>query len=600
MRIDVVRGDNTGAAFSFNDEHELIIGREISCEVCVNDELASERHARVFMEQGSLRLEDLDSDRGTSINGRMLAKTILTEGDEVAIGDCILRFTKMPVKEEDRVPSVFLAEDRRSVLGTLSQGHANGQHAVPTCGVIPQLRVPRRNIAALQVVPGEDTRVEAYEAVLGKMKEGYFARDGELRQAATHPVRQIPLERENLLLHRICALGQAVADATAPGVTLGGTLDEILDALECDTASVLLREAPGGEWKIRACAGALREPDRITVSHAVIGQAIDEGLAVLSVHPPAEDDWELGDHVTPEGITTSICSPFPIEGQLAGMLIIERRNRRDPLRATDLRVATAAGNVLGLFLNAEKSEERARTSERLAVIGEVVCGLGHHTKNLVNALNFGVLNLQRAVEKGQHDGLDHYIDTISAVQRSLQDAVLDMLSYSKPRIPCKNCVDLQTSLDRVLSPYREGLADKGIEVDIDVDPAAKTVWADQHAVERVFSNLLGNSLDALDRKEDGVKLVRVTAASGPEGHDVAITFHDTGCGIPKEKLASIFEAFYSTKGSCGTGLGLAVSKKIAEEHGGQLLVDSVENEWTEFVLTLETSPATHTMPERLA
>jgi len=547
----------------------------------------------VFVEEARTLIEDLDSDSGTSVNGRMLAQTFLTEGDEVAVGNSILRFSDIPGSQECRLPDVSMIDGDRNVLGVLHRGR--GDATLPDeVSKTPLLRLPRRNIAALQVIPGEDTHVEAYEAILGKMKEGYFARDREARLPASRPVTQMPLERENQLLHRICSLGQAIETDAAEAASLDDTLHEILDAFECDTASVLVRSTTDESWEIRACASALGEPESITVSRRVVEQAVDEGISVLSVHELSDEDWNLGRHGVSEGITTSICSPFPVEGQLAGMLIVERRNRHDPLRATDLRVATAAGSVLGLVLNAEKSEDRARTKERLATIGEVVCGLGHHTKNLVHALNLGLRNLERAVAKEGAGGLDHYVKTISEVQLRLQDTVLDMLSYSKPRVPCKVCVDVETSLNNVLNPFREDLREQGVDVEILIEPTARTVWADQRAIERVFSNLLGNSFDALDRKDGGDKSVRVTASSNSNRHEMTIIFRDTGCGIPKEKLTSIFEAFYSTKGSCGTGLGLAVSKKVAEEHGGQLTVSSVEKEWTEFLLTL---PNTAPSPE---
>jgi signal transduction histidine kinase len=70
---------------------------------------------------------------------------------------------------------------------------------------------------------------------------------------------------------------------------------------------------------------------------------------------------------------------------------------------------------------------------------------------------------------------------------------------------------------------------------------------------------------------------------------VDIRFRDNGCGISTEKLKKIFTVFYSTKGSEGTGLGLAVVHKIVNEHGGAVTVDSVLNEWTEFKITMPLS-----------
>jgi signal transduction histidine kinase len=106
--------------------------------------------------------------------------------------------------------------------------------------------------------------------------------------------------------------------------------------------------------------------------------------------------------------------------------------------------------------------------------------------------------------------------------------------------------------------------------------------ADPQGIHRCLLNLLTNAIDALD--EEGGE-VKISTEKHGEG-EVLITVEDNGSGIPEEICQRIFDVFFSTKGSQGTGLGLAVTKKIIEEHGGSIEVQSKEDQGTKFFIKL--------------
>jgi two-component system, NtrC family, sensor kinase len=106
--------------------------------------------------------------------------------------------------------------------------------------------------------------------------------------------------------------------------------------------------------------------------------------------------------------------------------------------------------------------------------------------------------------------------------------------------------------------------------------------ADPQGIHRCLLNLLSNAIDALDEEEGEVKIS--TQKQGES--EVLITVDDNGAGIPEHIRQRIFDVFFSTKGSQGTGLGLAVTKKIIEEHGGSIEVQSSEDQGTKFVIRL--------------
>src|SRR5262249_35287607 len=112
--------------------------------------------------------------------------------------------------------------------------------------------------------------------------------------------------------------------------------------------------------------------------------------------------------------------------------------------------------------------------------------------------------------------------------------------------------------------------------------------ADCEGIHRALLNIVTNAFDAVEDRENprvGIS-TSLESGKGPEGDWVRIHVVDNGVGISPEDLANIFKPFLSTKGERGTGLGLAVSRKILREHGGDILVQSVVGKGSKFVLRL--------------
>jgi len=100
--------------------------------------------------------------------------------------------------------------------------------------------------------------------------------------------------------------------------------------------------------------------------------------------------------------------------------------------------------------------------------------------------------------------------------------------------------------------------------------------------------VLSNAIDAV---QPNTGRISVRISLDEEAGEAGIVIGDNGCGIPPEMLPKIFDAFCSTKGSKGTGLGLAVSRKILQEHGGSIAVESNVGEGSTFTITLPAHPA---------
>ena len=136
-------------------------------------------------------------------------------------------------------------------------------------------------------------------------------------------------------------------------------------------------------------------------------------------------------------------------------------------------------------------------------------------------------------------------------------------------------------LNQVADLYHDKLEEANITFEIRQEGILPEIWADQEHLVRAFSNLIMNALQAMG---DGGKLI---IEAGPLEGAVMLQFKDTGVGMEQTTKDNIFDPFFTTKDS-GTGLGLAMTHKIIEEHGGDIQVESEVGQGTTFTLTLPT------------
>jgi signal transduction histidine kinase len=161
---------------------------------------------------------------------------------------------------------------------------------------------------------------------------------------------------------------------------------------------------------------------------------------------------------------------------------------------------------------------------------------------------------------------------------------MDMLSYSKEREPSIEPTNLNGVARDVIELMAPRAKELAIELTVQLDDQLPACPADPEGIHRALLNIVANALDAVE--DTPAPRVVVTTAREKEGEWVRFEVRDNGGGIPPEKLNDIFRPFVSTKGARGTGLGLAVSRKILREHGGDILVQSQPGQGSTFILRL--------------
>ncbi len=224
-----------------------------------------------------------------------------------------------------------------------------------------------------------------------------------------------------------------------------------------------------------------------------------------------------------------------------------------------------------------QAEARAVHAERLAVLGRVAAGLAHEIRNPLGAIAASVKLLESSTELTADERL--LCELIRRETSRLDDLVSDMMDLARARKPERTQVDVaRVAREVVTMAQHVGRAAGDVEVGY-VGLETATVSADPAQLRQLLWNLLRNAVQA---SRPGAR-VEVRVEAGPGGLELSVS--DEGEGLDAEAREQLFDAFYSTR-TQGTGLGLAVVKRIADEHGFELSVESEQGRGARFTVSL--------------
>jgi hypothetical protein len=216
-------------------------------------------------------------------------------------------------------------------------------------------------------------------------------------------------------------------------------------------------------------------------------------------------------------------------------------------------------------------------AEHAATLGELAAGLAHEIRNPLAGIA-GVMDIVGRDLPPSSPALEVVNDVREEVLR-INRIVSDLLETARPKPPDVQGADLNATVEHAVTVARQQVLSKPIKVHCIKSAGLPPVAHDPGQIHQVLLNLVLNAIQALDGP--GTVTVSVDISDGMAS--VAVT--DTGPGIPAETLPNIFRPFFTTKGH-GTGLGLSLAKRIAEDHGGELNVVSKTGQGSTFTLLL--------------
>jgi signal transduction histidine kinase len=324
--------------------------------------------------------------------------------------------------------------------------------------------------------------------------------------------------------------------------------------------------------------------------------SIDPAGAVNFVSPEAEKILRLTPGEKSPALPATL-QALVTETQTTGQTITDRKIILDPDRgrspAISVTVMPAAsrdahGKLIVLlkdFSSTKKLEHSLRRLDRLASAGTLSAGMAHEIRNALVAVKTFVDLL---LEKNKDDEL---AEIVSHEMSRMVSMVSQILKFAVPAQPIFAAMSVHKILDRTLLLAQHRVEGRLVTFERKLLAEKDVLDGDQHQLEQAFVNLLLNAVEAINANGTLTVSTELLADDQPPagGRDarrwMRIRISDTGGGITPENMARLFEPFFTTKQN-GTGLGLAVTRRIIEEHNGTIQVESQSGEGTTFTVML--------------
>lgn len=534
--LHVLQGPDKGRTYHTPSE-PAVIGRT-SDHIQLTDHSASRRHAEIRPDNGSWLLADLNSSNGTYLNGqRIVSPTELKHGDQIKVGSTLLVFSG-----QEQVESFVGAQLIRDQVDFDLAGASGGSSILSAVdaseeSVILQPPETADAVAAWNVVYKIAEMIGKYDSV-------------------------------EAFLERVS--------------------DVIFDHMIVDRLVLLMYDAETDELTPQVVRYRTRERGRrpkIFTSQTITNHVIRTRDGVLCANAMTDGRFSgdsMPDSIHRLGLRSIICVPIIARDHVQGVFHLDCSMSHHTYTQEQLRLVVAIGRLAGMALeNMRLLESRVQT-ERLAAAGEAVAYLSHYIRNILQGMQGGA----DVVELGlKNESLGTTASGWSLVRRNLDRILvlaMNMLTFSKERQPRFELIQISKIIQDVIA-LTQGRADEKsvmILTDLEEMPA---VPVDPDGLHQVVNNILLNAIDAAP--ETGGRIV-IGATYGREADRVVLSISDNGPGIPADEQRRIFDAFHSSKGHGGTGLGLAAARKIVNEMLGEIVVESVVGEGTTFQVKL--------------
>lgn len=223
-------------------------------------------------------------------------------------------------------------------------------------------------------------------------------------------------------------------------------------------------------------------------------------------------------------------------------------------------------------------------AERLAAVGQTVAGLAHGIKNILMGVEGGIYVMESGMRKSQMGRVERGVQMLKRNVEKISSLVKNLLSFSKGRQLCVAMVDPNAPARETLELYVAMAKTAGVDLEGVLQEGLSPAPMDAEGIHTCLTNLVSNAIDACQasEKQDCKVVLKTSESEGALEYEVS----DNGCGMDYEVKNKIFTTFFTTKGAGGTGLGLLTTRKIVQEHGGKILLESDQGKGTKFRIVL--------------
>jgi len=556
----VIQGRDQGTRFQL-EESIHSIGRTQNNSVCLHDTEISRAHAELVRREDGYVLRDLSSSNGSFVNGQPTTERELVSGDQIQLGKSLLLYTGV-------LENTY--EDIADQVDIVPRAHNNDGSRI---------------VAALSQSEGSEWLLpEADES-----SSPYLAR-----------------ARSNLQIMYRTAL--AVSHTMDIDQLLARIMEMIFEWVDADRGCIMLKDIESEKLipKVRRHRRGIRTEEKITISKTILDYVVERNEGVLTSDARDDKRWDPAKSIVKLGVREAICVPMQGRYDVVGVIYIDtsitpqrmlmNEGKVDQFNEEHLRLMIAIAHQAALAVEDTSYYKAMVQAERLAAVGQTIASLSHHIKNILQGVRGGSYLIElglgdhgRANNEADGEAANAAVDTIrkgwNIVERNqerISSLVMDMLTFSKEREPEPKPSDLNSIAEEAIELMQSRAEELSVKLHWAPAETMPTLMFDPEAMHSALLNVITNALDACDEAEEG--LVSVRSEFDAAQNMARIVVEDNGDGIAPEEIDAIFNVFVSHKGGRGTGLGLPVSRKILEEHGGQIIVDSEPGRGSRFTL----------------
>ncbi len=533
----VIQGPDQGSRFELGAE-PIRLGRGTQNQLRIIDTEISRQHAVIEFQGDHWILRDNKSSNGTFVNGRIIQTKQLVPGDQIQLGRTILLFSQTHVNDsvvssQINLVSRSAAEDPSRIVGQAESLGTNSLEGWSQAGA---------NLQLLYKITEESVR---------------------------------PTSSIDELLKRILDL-----TLSAVGADRGCMLvtDSKTDRIEPRVVS----HRPGVDVGIR-----------MPISTSIVEYVIVNGQGVRTSDAQHDSRFDPGASILKSGIREAMCVPMSGRFELMGVIYVDTTSSKPGhLSAVQqnlfndqlLRLLLAIGRQTALAIENFRFQEALLTAERLAAMGRTIAILSHHIKNIMQGVRGGGYLIDLGLKDGNDELVRKGWGIVDRNQERIQKLVMDMLTFSKERQPELTSSKVESVISEVIELMQTRIEEEAIDLTVQVDPKIPLSMFDPEGLHRVILNILTNAIEAFRDQANDHRKITIRAGYDRPTEQMWVEVDDNGPGIHAQDVASLFNLFESDKGARGTGLGLAVSRKILMEHGGDILVKSAPGTGTCFRL----------------
>jgi signal transduction histidine kinase len=379
------------------------------------------------------------------------------------------------------------------------------------------------------------------------------------------------------------------------------SLDEVLEQINLQTfrllktrlCSVFLLSDDGSELVLRACHGGsklYREKPNLSTEDSLLGSLLKRGKPVAVVDVAEDKRYLQPDIALKEKLVSMLAVPLIFGEKPVGVLAVYTQQRHR-FSNEEIKLLTTLGDISAVAIEKGRllarvvdMEEKLRASERLSALGLLAAEIAHEIRNPLTVVQMLFHALVESLELDSKSRRD--AELIGAKMRQMNRILDQVLSFARSSEPIKEAIHAEQLIDDVFLLTRHKLQQQGIEVRSAVAENLPPFHADRAQVEQVLLNLILNATEAMPR---GGQLRLSAALEEIEGAPhLALALRDNGSGMTPRQMENLFAPFLTTKDS-GTGIGLAIVKKIMENHQSKVQVESKVGQGTKFKLLFPVS-----------